>query len=215
MHRQVEDIRKNKKTNSTRIKEYKREMTNKSGVTGQIKTVKSYLIRLLPMSMKLHLSHLLPDLAGLLLTASGSITLAWVGWLTWYDMTTWDKNIALIFFGSRTGENISLGIGMKAIHYFLIGLPLLLSGLITVLRTRSKIIKLHCSRLLRAQQRKEKEKKNKKEEHPIKPPEKEGKGSSGCPHHFGYLATRLKNTPIPQECLTCQKLLECIAVETD
>jgi len=215
MHRQVEDIRKNKKTKSTRIKECKMEMTNKSGVTVQIKTVKSYLIRFLPMSMKLHLSHLLPDLAGLLLAASGSITLAWVGWLTWYDMTTWDKNIALIFFGSRTGENISLGIGMKVIHYFLIGLPLLLSGLITVLRTRSKVIKLHCSRLLRAQQRKEKEKKNKKEDPRVKPPEKEGKGSSGCPHHFGYLATHLKNTPIPQECLTCQKLLECIAVETD
>ena len=113
--------------------------------------------------------RLLPNLAGLFLVAFGSITLAWVGQLTWYDMTTWGKDIALIFFGSRTGENISLGIGMKVIHYFLIGLTLLLLGLATLLRRRSK-----------------------------------------CPHHFGYLASRPKNTSIPQECLFCTRA-DCIA----
>jgi len=85
-----------------------------------------------------HVRPLLPSLAGLFLVAFGSITLAFVGWLTWYDMTTWSKDIALIFFGSRTGEHISLGIGMKVIHYFLIGLALLLPGLVTLLRRRSK-----------------------------------------------------------------------------
>jgi len=78
----------------------------------------------------------LSNFASLLLTAFGSIILAWVGWLIWYDMTIWGKDIALIFFGSRTGEAISLGIGMKAIHYFLIGLTLLLIGLLTFLRRR-------------------------------------------------------------------------------
>jgi hypothetical protein len=86
------------------------------------------------MRTKLDLSHLLPNVAGLFLAASGLIILAWVGWLTWYDITSWGKNIALIFFGSRTGEAISLGIGMKLIHYFLISLALLLSSLLTFLR---------------------------------------------------------------------------------
>jgi len=80
--------------------------------------------------------RLLSNLTSLFLTAFGSIILAWVGWLTWSDMTVWGKDIALIFFGSRTGETISLGIGMKIIHYFLIGLALLLSGLLTFLRRR-------------------------------------------------------------------------------
>ena len=83
--------------------------------------------------------RLLLNLAGLFLTAFGSITLAWVGQLTWYDMTAWGKDIGLIFFGSRTGEAISLGIGMKVIYYFLIGLALLLSGLLTFLRRQIKV----------------------------------------------------------------------------
>ena len=81
-------------------------------------------------------ARLLPTLASLFLTAFGSIILAWVGWLTWYDITVWGKDIALIFFGSRTGETISLGIGMKVIYYFLIGLALFLSGLLTFLRRK-------------------------------------------------------------------------------
>jgi len=92
------------------------------------------------MRTKLNLSHLLPNVAGLFLAASGSIILVWVGWLTWYDMTSWGKDILLIFFGSRTGEAISLGIGMKVIHYFLISLTLLLSGLLPFLKRRSKFL---------------------------------------------------------------------------
>ena len=33
--------------------------------------------------------------------------------------------------------------------------------------------------------------------------------SSGCPHHFGYLASRPKRGYIPDMCLTCQKMLDC------
>ena len=41
-------------------------------------------------------------------------------------------------------------------------------------------------------------------------PKKEKKErTSGCPHHFGYLGNRPKNASVPQECLTCQKMLEC------
>jgi flagellar protein FlaI len=56
--------------------------------------------------------------------AIGAVILIWVGWLTWYDTTIWNKDVPLIFFGSRGGEATSLGIGMKVIHYFAIGLVL-------------------------------------------------------------------------------------------
>jgi len=75
-------------------------------------------------------------LAGLILSVSGLAILAWVGWLTWHDIKVWGKHIALIFFGSRTGEAINLGIGMKVIYYLLIGLALFLSGSYVFLRKR-------------------------------------------------------------------------------
>jgi hypothetical protein len=66
----------------------------------------------------------------------------------------------------------------------------------------------------KAQPQKEEEKleeeKLEKEKPAVKPPEKEGKGPSGCPHHFRYLAKRPKNAPIPQECLICSKVVECM-----
>jgi len=139
-----------------------------------------------------HLWHRLLNLSGLFLVASGLIILAWVGWLTWYDMTTWGKDITHIFFGLRTGEAINLGIGMKVIYYFSIGLALFLLGLFTFLRRRIK------------------------EEPVVKPLMKgdaqtfEEKIFSRCLHHFGYLACRPKNTHIPQECILCQRLGDCM-----
>jgi DNA-directed RNA polymerase subunit RPC12/RpoP len=32
-----------------------------------------------------------------------------------------------------------------------------------------------------------------------------------CAHNFGYLKRRPKNTPIPEECLTCTKMIECMS----
>ncbi|MEM0008138.1 MAG: hypothetical protein QXR89_07745 [Candidatus Bathyarchaeia archaeon] len=32
-----------------------------------------------------------------------------------------------------------------------------------------------------------------------------------CEHFLGYLRKRPKNTPIPDECLTCSKMIECLA----
>ena len=60
----------------------------------------------------------------------GSIILACVCWLIMYDITVWGKDLAFIFFSSRTGEVISLGIGMRVIHYFLLGLALFLPTII-------------------------------------------------------------------------------------
>jgi len=54
------------------------------------------------------------------------------------------------------------------------------------------------------------------EEAPVKPSkveEKDPKGGEspkGCSHHFGYLAHRPKDVSIPQECLTCPKVVECM-----
>jgi hypothetical protein len=81
----------------------------------------------------------LSNLTSFLLVALGAIILAPVAWITWNDTSFWGKDIALIFFGSRTAEAISLGIGMKLIHYLLIGSVLLLSGLFNFLRSRSKV----------------------------------------------------------------------------
>ncbi len=80
----------------------------------------------------------LMNLTTAFLIVCGSTILAWIGWLTWHDMTAFGKSITLIFLGSRTGETISLGIGMRIIYYFLIGLALLLSGLITFARKRAQ-----------------------------------------------------------------------------
>jgi len=49
-----------------------------------------------------------------------------------------------------------------------------------------------------------------KEEPLVKLTAKKGKSPSGCPHHFGYLTNRPKNAHIPQKCLICQKILECM-----
>ena len=43
------------------------------------------------------------------------------------------------------------------------------------------------------------------------PVETEKTGVQGCPHHFGYLGEHPKNTPIPNECLTCIKIMECLS----
>ncbi|UCC58399.1 MAG: hypothetical protein JSW14_00250 [Candidatus Bathyarchaeum sp.] len=39
--------------------------------------------------------------------------------------------------------------------------------------------------------------------------EKERK-TSDCPQDFGYLANRPKDAPIPQECLFCPKMVDCM-----
>jgi DNA-directed RNA polymerase subunit RPC12/RpoP len=31
-----------------------------------------------------------------------------------------------------------------------------------------------------------------------------------CDHFFGYLRKRDKNSPIPEDCLTCEKMIECM-----
>jgi len=49
-----------------------------------------------------------------------------------------------------------------------------------------------------------------KEESKTEPSAKKESGSSGCPEAFGYLANRPKGVPIPQGCLTCPKMVDCV-----
>ena len=66
----------------------------------------------------------------------GSMTLYQVGFVMWKDMTLWGKDLSLIFFGSRTGESISLGIGLQLVHYYLIGILLLFSAILLLFLKR-------------------------------------------------------------------------------
>ena len=163
---------------------------------------------------KPQLGNLLPNLACISLIVFGASTLAWVSWLIWYDITVWSKDVTSILFSSRTAEDMfpTLGIDMRVIHYFLIGLTFLLSGALASLRVRSRASKL-----------------NRKHPLPIQPQDDKRKGPmaktfvkkekagaleekifSGCRHGFGYLARRPKSTPIPDECIICQRLGDCM-----
>ena len=55
-----------------------------------------------------------------------------------------------------------------------------------------------------------KEEKATKKEAKTEPSAKKESGSSGCPQSFGYLANRPPDTPIPQECLVCPKMVDCM-----
>lgn len=58
------------------------------------------------------------------------------------------------------------------------------------------------------------EKKTQKQEETANEPEEDAESeednSLTCPYHFGYLKTKPKNASIPDECLTCPKMIKCL-----
>lgn len=68
--------------------------------------------------------------------AVGSVAAVWVANLVWLDMRFWGKDLALILFGSRVGEAISLGIGLQVFHYVVLAATFLLFGLFILFRSR-------------------------------------------------------------------------------
>ena len=72
----------------------------------------------------------------LTLAALGFLALIQFGIVMLTDIIFWGKDINLIFFGSRVGENISLGIGLKIIHYYLIGIILIFSAIVLLFLKR-------------------------------------------------------------------------------
>ena len=160
-------------------------------------------------------ARLLPHIIELSLVASAALILAWVGWLTWTDLTQWNKSIGNVFFGSRATEAISLGIGMALIHYLLIGVSLLAAGLLLFLRDRIGITPSQVLRLMRFQKANVNQSKNVNcaFEYPVKKENSAARKEnlrSGCLHYFGYLSSRPEGSPIPQECLICQRLGDCM-----
>ncbi|MBT8172203.1 hypothetical protein KJN74_04975 [Candidatus Bathyarchaeota archaeon] len=109
---------------------------------------------------------------GLLLLLLGAVILIWVSGLVWNDVFVWKKDLAVIFFGSRVGENISLGLGVVVVHYFFVGLTFVLLSLVVL---------FHRSRF--------------------------------CPHYFGYLGSRYRNTPMHPKCLHCHLKADCIGTD--
>ena len=70
----------------------------------------------------------MPNLIMFSLFVVGALVLVWVGSLTINDITVWNKDLGTIFFGSRTGEPISLGIGMTLINYVFVGVAFFFAG---------------------------------------------------------------------------------------
>ena len=169
---------------------------------------------------KLRLTHLMPHIIEVSFIGAGLILLAWVSSLVWTDISYWVKDIGTIFFGSRTGENISLGIGMTVFNYFLISVALIGTGVVLFLRNHLLVRKQVVTKPITVPQVK-----TTLEQAPINTPEpseikatlKEDSAAaqeelffSGCLHHFGYLSSRPKDSPIPQECILCQRLGDCM-----
>ena len=157
----------------------------------------------------------LPHLVILALVVGAAAVLGWVGWLTWIDITNWGKDFSSIFFGSRTGEPISLGIGMTVFNYFLIGILLLSSGIALFVIPRIKARR--AQQPMQARLPKVNNQQKMKMPTAVKRNGKENNGAareevffSGCLHHFGYLSNRPKDSPIPQECILCQRLGDCM-----
>ena len=90
-------------------------------------------------TFKRYLAPFMPNLTGFFLTSLGVIMLVWVGWITFYDLSVWNKDLATILLGSRSGQALSLGIGMNLMYYLLIGLALIFSTPIMFFRKRGRV----------------------------------------------------------------------------
>ena len=174
---------------------------------------------------KLDFLRSLPNVITLALVVAGSFVLAWVIQLTWIDVSVWNKDIGTILLGSRTGESISLGIGMTVMYYLLIGVALIAAGSVVFIKEhvltaepKQKVPKMpKAPNKIKAQKVKSAplkttnvESKPKTVTKPDAAAVQEERFFSGCLHHFGYLSSRPKDSPIPQECILCQRLGDCM-----
>ncbi|MBT8171253.1 hypothetical protein KJN74_00070 [Candidatus Bathyarchaeota archaeon] len=162
----------------------------------------------------------IPNLIVLSLVVSAMLTIIWVAQIAINDIIVWNKDVTSIFFGSRTGEPISLGIGMQLIHYLLVGISILAVGTVFFLRNRMTILTSQQINPNQTQKMKVKiplktTKNNETTKINLITNNENGKINeerffSGCLHHFGYLSSRPKDSPIPQECIICQRLGDCM-----
>lgn len=168
--------------------------------------------------LKVHYFRSLPNLVTLTLILFGTAILIGVGFIVLFDLIFWNKDVGMIFFGSRIGEPITLGIGILLIHYLLVGIIFFGVGIGLFFKNRNsaklsqKVNNYQNQRFMK----KSVKNINKQKINPIKKNEKtkkiirEEKIIYGCDHHFGYLSTRPKNSEIPQECIICSRLGSCM-----
>ena len=158
----------------------------------------------------------MPNLIMFSLFVVGALVMVWVGSLTINDITVWNKDIGTIMFGSRTGEPISLGIGMTLINYVFVGLAFFGAGAALFVKTRmqanseQQLVMSSPQKTFLANRAKSGNvsgKSSKKEESVVAGEER---FFSGCLHHFGYLSSRPKDEPVPPECILCQRLGDCM-----
>jgi hypothetical protein len=71
----------------------------------------------------------------------GLIILIWILSLTISDVNTYDKEIIEILFEYRPLETISLGIGMKFVHYYMLSFIFLIFGTIFYIKGPEETIK--------------------------------------------------------------------------
>jgi hypothetical protein len=77
-----------------------------------------------------------PNIIDLIALGLGSIFLALFAWLVIYDAFEWNKDIITILFSSRAGEGISLGIGLRVIHYLFLGSAMYVFSVIQFFRKK-------------------------------------------------------------------------------
>lgn len=77
------------------------------------------------------LNPLFQKLPSLILIILGFVTLVWIGQYTWIEVAIHEADLSIFLFDYETAEFISLGIGMKVIYYYLLGLALLSLGIMT------------------------------------------------------------------------------------
>jgi hypothetical protein len=83
-------------------------------------------------NLRLHTKNLTINYSTVMIVAlifSGILLLAFFSWITYYDITVWNKSINDIIFGARIGQSISLGIGMRLIHYLIASITLVSTGI--------------------------------------------------------------------------------------
>jgi hypothetical protein len=84
---------------------------------------------------------LFEKLFNLILILAGLLIIIWISDLIFYEILVWDNDLIYILFAYGQNEPIGLGIGMKVIHYLIIGLTMLISGTFSYFRLNKNISK--------------------------------------------------------------------------
>jgi len=85
--------------------------------------------------------------------------------------------------------------------------PILVTNLSSNTQEKTYYACPHCLSKVNIQEKKTQSQKNTVDEEKEK---EEDSPTPTCPYHFGYLKNKPKNASIPDECLTCPKMIKCL-----